>query len=86
MIFSSNLADIVDLMVFATGISIPSAARLPLPLVFILSEEGVVVVEDEEELLEDDDDDDEDVEEESESESESIGCPWMLPVGEVDAV
>ena len=84
MIFSSNLADTVDLMVLAAGISMFSAVRLP--LAFMLSVAGGVI--DEVELLEDEDDDEDEDEvvEESESESESIGWPWMLPVGEVDAV
>ena len=83
-IFSSSFADTVDLMVLETGISMLSATRLPLPLVFMLSMDGVV--EDaEDELLEEDEDEEDEVEE-SESESESIGCPCMLPVGEVDVV
>ena len=69
-IFSSSLADTVDLMVLDTGISIPSALALRLPLGFILVLD-LAEEEDEDEVLDEDEDEDDD--DESESESESTG-------------
>ena len=68
-IFSSSLAEMVDLIVLATGMSMPSPPRLP--LAFMLELDLTEASEDEE-LLEDEDEDVEEVDE-SESVSESLG-------------